>query len=206
MKTRGEYNRGVMFGRLLQGLLAAAVVIALIAVPVLALRPQAPTGAPLQPNTVGSETSDDPAVNEQVQPEEDGEGRCHGIQRAYWAVTGNPGRGEGKANAAAELVNRAAERGCELADSPPDGWHGGPPPWAGQGNNGDGEGNRGRGGPPWASEGDGPPWGLAWGHWLKHGGEGVCERIAARMDAHPDATVPEDLRQRLQDELGCDLP
>ena len=204
--------------RWLPGLLLGLFVLALIAVPALALRPlaNAPDASP-QPPAPAAEQADDPQAAEQQAEEDDGDvGGCHGIQRAYWAVTSNPGGGEGKEEAATELARLATERGCELSDSPVESWRGGPPPWAGgpppwagrdddEDSEAEAEGN-GRRGPKWAGEGDGPPWGLAWGYWLEHGGDDVCARIAARLEAHPDAPVPEDLRERLKNELGCELP
>ena len=61
-------------------------------------------------------------------------------------------------------------------------------------------------GPPWAKDGDGPPFGNAWGYWLNKGGEEACERIVARMQTHRGEGPPADLRDRITNELGCDLP
>lgn len=208
-----------MVGRLLRNLFAALLVVALIAVPAFALQGSGLLGSPQAPAVPQSDPQSDPQPDPPAVTTEndDGVGRCHGIQRAYWAVTGNPGKGEGKEEAAAALVAEANERDCELADAPGDwpggkpDWAGGPPPWAGEGRGGKGEGRggngEGRGGPKWATEGDGPPWGMAWGHWLSHDDlDNVCARIAARMEARPDAAVPEDLRGRIESELGCNLP
>jgi hypothetical protein len=238
----GGHTMRPMVGRLLRNLFAALLVVALIAVPAFALQGSGLLGGPQAPAAPQADPQSDPeppAVT--TDNEDDGVGRCHGIQRAYWAVTGNPGKGEGKEEAAAALVAEANERGCELADAPagwpggrPD-WAGGPPPWAGEGRGegeggppwaegdgppwgpppwaGEGRGERGAGngegrkGPPWATDDDGPPWGMAWGYWLSHEDLGaVCARIAARLEAHPNATVPEDLRERIESELGCNLP
>jgi hypothetical protein len=226
-----------MFTRVLQSVFSALIVVALVGVPVFALHSDTPAAQPPAPA--------------QLDPDDDGLGACHGIQRAYWAVTSNPGVGEGKEQAATDLAAAAAERDCELSDAPPDWfrgggrpeWAGGPPPWAGEGrgdgadDNGNGppwatevdgppwgpppwaggtggrpswaggdDDGEGRGGPPWATEGDGPPWGMAWGYWLENDVERACARIRARMEAHPNASVPEDLRGRIESELGCNLP
>lgn len=68
---------------------------------------------------------------------------------------------------------------------------------------GDTEGERG--GPPSGRRGGGPPHGLAWGFWLQHDGGKACERIAARLEAHPAIDVPAGLRAKVTNRLGCDL-
>ncbi len=224
-----------MIARMIRNVVSALFVVAFVGASVFALQasnPLADSPADFQPG------ADQPEVTTQQQ--DDGRGACHGLQRAYWAVTSNPGRGEGKEAAAAALVEEATSRDCELSDAPPGSfpggrpdWAGGPPPWAGTDDADDGSGppwategdgppwgpppwagkgddagtkGKGRGGPPWATEGDGPPFGLAWGHWLSHAPDDVCAKIAARLEAHPGAAVPEDLRARITDELGCSLP
>lgn len=199
--------------RWIPGLLLGLFVLALIGVPALALRPLAEApDASLEPPAPAAEQAGDPQAADEPAEEDDDEGlgSCQGIQRAYWAVTSNPGLGDGKEEAATQLAQLATERGCELSDSPPEGWRGGPPSWAGRDDAGaDDDGDaagKGRRGPKWAGAGDGPPWGMAWGHWLEHDVEDACARIAVRMEAHPNASVPEDLRERIENELGCDLP
>ena len=116
--------------RLIRSILAALVVVALVGVPVLALRPEAAAEPRAPLDTVGSQTAPEPRVADEhaeldeEADDDDGEGR-----------RGPPWASEG--------------------DGPP--W--GPPPWAGQGEETDETDGEGRGGPPWASEGDGPPWG-----------------------------------------------
>lgn len=122
----------------------------------------------------------------------EGDAFSHG--RPPWAGGDGdkPGNGEG----------RGRPPWAEEGNGPP--W--GPPPWAGKGDDDDAERGKGRGGPRWSRDGDGPPWGLAWGYWLKHGGADAFERIASRLENKPDAVIPQDLRGRIRDELGCSLP
>jgi len=116
-----------------------------------------------------------------------------------------------------------AETGAGDSDTDEQDEEGKGPPWAKKGDGppfgnawghrrandhdtaGDDDDNDGNG-PPWARDGDGPPFGNAWGHWLNKGGDEACERIAARIQAHPGEGPPADIHDRITSELGCDLP
>lgn len=198
-----------MSAALLRSTLVALIVIALVGVPVLALRASNPLVAPLA-NTLQAGGAEPDGT-------EDGRGKCHGIQNAYWHVTGNRGAVQGHGRGAEALARVAAERGCELAAGTPPDANGKAKPQGkdnGAGNEGTEDKDKAKPegkGPAWAREGDGPPWGLAWGHWLKADGKqkadgrNVCRRIADRMAAHPNAVPPADVGARITEKLGCDL-
>ena len=101
---------------------------------------------------------------------------------------------------------KADDREREGKGRPPWAGAGTGPPWAGAGKAGVDRPGKGSG-PAWAREreGDGPPWGLAWGYWLVKGGADACERISARMNAHPGEVPPPDMRKKIKQQLGCNL-
>lgn len=171
-----------MTGRLARGALLALVVISLVSIPTLALRDDTPridapagTDPTFPGHHPGKPVGDHGAGSESEPPGEEAHGEGHADRHAE-------GKGEGHANRHGDGHR-----------------------------NGHGEGHReghaegdGRG-PSWATAGDGPPFGLASGYWVHHGGADACERIAARMETHPGEHPPADIRQKLTDKLGCNL-
>jgi hypothetical protein len=155
-----------MLTRALRGSAIALVVLALVGVPALALRSDTQLSRPAVAGPSQAEDENDTAG----MPDWVRERHCARIQHMYWVVQSGGGPGDSDEETgptAAELVDRAEVFGCDLASGPPADWEApeGPPygwawgkwmnPGRGQGN---GQGN-GNAGPPWASEGDGPPWG-----------------------------------------------